>query len=125
MEYAAFIKRVQQRVDFDAPADAVRAIEATLETLGERLSPRETRQLAAELPKELRASLLQRSAQQIFPLEEFFNRVSAREGVRWHQAATHARAVIAVVGEAVSSGALADVKTELAPDYDDLFEEAT
>jgi hypothetical protein len=30
-----------------------------------------------------------------------------------------------VVGEAVSSGELADVKTELAPDYDALFEEAT
>ena len=45
--------------------------------------------------------------------------------LRWHQAATHARAVIAVVGEAVSSGELTDVKTELAPDYDALFEEAT
>jgi uncharacterized protein (DUF2267 family) len=125
MEYAAFIKQVQQRVGFDAPEEAERAIQATLETLGERLSPRETRQLAAELPKELRASLLQRPAQQLFNLEEFFNRVSAREGVRWHQAATHARAVIAVVGEAVSSGELADVKTELAPDYNALFEEAT
>ena len=125
MEYAAFIERVQQRVGCDAPADAVRAIQATLETLGERLSPRETRQLAAELPKELRGYLLQRPVQQLFPLEEFFNRVSAREGVRWHQAATHARAVIAVVGEAVSSGELEDVKTELAPDYDTLFEEVT
>jgi uncharacterized protein (DUF2267 family) len=71
MEYAAFIKRVQQRVGFDAPAEAVRTIEATLETLGERLSLRETRQLAAELPKELRASLLQRSAQQLFPWRNF------------------------------------------------------
>jgi len=125
MEYATFIERVQQRVGFDAPAEAVRATQATLETLGERLSTRETRQLAAELPKELRVSLLQRPAQQLFPLEEFFNRVSAREGVRWHQAATHARAVIAVVGEAVSAGEFEDVRTELAPDYDALFEEAT
>jgi uncharacterized protein (DUF2267 family) len=125
MEYAAFIERVQQRVGLDAPAEAVRATHATLETLGERLSTRETRQLAAELPKELRACLLQRPVQQLFPLEEFFNRVSAREGVRWHQAATHARAVIAVVGEAVSSGEFEDVRTELAPDYDALFEEAT
>src|SRR6266542_3365736 len=123
MEYAAFIERVQQRVGFNAPAEAVRATQATLETLGERLSTRETRQLAAELPKELRAYLLQRPAQQLFPLEEFFNRVSAREGVRWHQAATHARAAIAVVGEAVSAGEFEDVRTELAPDYDALFEE--
>ena len=76
-------------------------------------------------PKKLRESLLQRPEQQLFNLEELFNRVSAREGVRWHQAATHARAVIAVVGEAVSSGELADVKTDFAPDYDALFEEAT
>jgi uncharacterized protein (DUF2267 family) len=125
MEYTAFIDRVQQRMDVASQAEAVRATHATLETLGERLSTRETRQLAAELPKELRAYLLQRSAHQPFLLEEFFNRVSARVGVRWHQAAAQARAVMAVVGEAVSSGELEDVRTELAPDYDALFEEAT
>lgn len=126
MEYAAFIDRVQQRMGVDSQAEAVRATHATLETLGERLSTHETRQLAAELPTEIRAYLLQRSAhQQPFTLEEFFNRVSARADVRWHQAVAQARAVIAVVGEAVSSGELEDVRTELAPDYDALFEAAT
>jgi uncharacterized protein (DUF2267 family) len=123
MQYAAFIDRVQERAGCDSQEEAVRATHATLETLGERLSTRETRQLAAELPQELRAYLLQRSAHQPFPLEEFFHRVSARGGVRWHQAVVHARAVIAVVGEAVSAGELEDVRTELAPDYDALFEE--
>jgi uncharacterized protein (DUF2267 family) len=125
MQYAAFIDRVQERAGCESQEEAVRATHATLETLGERLSTRETRQLAAELPTELRAYLLQRSAhQQLFTLEEFFHRVSAREGVRWHQAVAHARAVIAVVGEAVSAGEFEDVRTELAPDYDALFEEA-
>ena len=125
MHYAAFIDRVQRRAGCDSQEEAVRATHATLETLGERLSPREARQLAAELPHELRAYVLQRPAHQPFALEEFFHRVSARAGVRWHQAVSHARAVITVVGEAVSAGELEDVRTELAPDYDALFEAAT
>jgi uncharacterized protein (DUF2267 family) len=55
----------------------------------------------------------------------FFNRVSAREGVRWQQAVAHARAVIAVVCEAVSPGKMADIRRELGPEYDALFAEAT
>ena len=77
MQYDDFIDRVQQRAGLNSQEGAVRAIRATLETLGERLSRAETRQLAAQLPKELRAYFHPRQESQIFPLEEFFNRVSA------------------------------------------------
>jgi uncharacterized protein (DUF2267 family) len=126
MRYDAFIERVQQLAGFGSQEEAVQAVRATLETLGERLSKRETRQLATQLPKELGTYLHQRQEQQqFFALEEFFNRVSAREGARWHQAVDHARAVMVVLREAVSPGEIEDVRMELAPDYDALFKEAT
>jgi uncharacterized protein (DUF2267 family) len=120
MQYDEFIAQVQQRAGFSSPAEAVLATRATLETLGERLSRVETRQFATQLPKELQGYVHQRPEGQIFALEEFFNRVSAREGVRWQQAVAHARAVIAVVCEAVSPGEIEDIRRELGPEYDAL-----
>jgi uncharacterized protein (DUF2267 family) len=81
--------------------------------------------LASELPHELRVTVLQRPAHQPFTLEEFFHRVGAREGIRWHQAVAHARAVIAVVSIAVSAGEIKDVRMDLTSDYDALCEAAT
>jgi uncharacterized protein (DUF2267 family) len=123
MQYDEFIARVQQRAGFSSPAEAVLATRATLETLGERLSRVETRQFATQLPKELQGYVHERPGAQIFDLEEFFDRVSAREGVRWQQAVAHARAVMAVLCEAISPGEMEDVRLELAPEYDALFEE--
>jgi uncharacterized protein (DUF2267 family) len=125
MQYDEFIAHVQQRGGFASQEEAVQATHATLETLGERLSRVETRQFATQLPKELRTYFLQRPGSQLFDLEEFFHRVSAREGVRWQQAVAHARAVLAVLREAVSPGEMEDVRIELAPGFDALFEETT
>jgi uncharacterized protein (DUF2267 family) len=50
MQYDKFITQVQQRAGFSAPAEAVLATRATLETLGERLSRVETRQFATQRP---------------------------------------------------------------------------
>jgi uncharacterized protein (DUF2267 family) len=121
MQYDEFIARVQQQADFSSPGEAVLATRATLETLGERLSRVETRQFATQLPTELQGYVHQRPEGQIFALEEFFNRVSAREGVRWQQAVAHARAVMAVVCEAVSPGEIEDMRRELGPEYEALF----
>jgi uncharacterized protein (DUF2267 family) len=123
MQYDDFIDRVQQRAGLDSQERAVRAVRATLETLGERLSRMETRQLAAQLPNQLRAHFHARPESQIFPLEEFFKRVSARASVRQSEAAEQARAVIGVLREAVSAGEIEDVRIELAPEYDTLFGE--
>lgn len=123
MEYTEFIDRVRQRTGLDSQEDAVRVTRATLETLGERLSRVETRRLATQLPKELAAYFHPRQESQLFPLEEFFNRVSAREKVRHAEAVDHARAVITVLCEAASPGEIEDVRRELAPEYDELFKE--
>lgn len=125
MQYDDFIDRVQQRAGLDSQERAVRAVRATLETLGERLSRMETRQLAAQLPNQLRAHFHAKAESQIFSLEEFFKRVSARASVRQSEAAKQARAVIGVLREAVSAGEIEDVRIELAPEYDALFGEET
>lgn len=125
MQYDDFIDRVQQRAGLNSQEGAARAVRATLETLGERLSRVETRQLATQLPKELQVYLHPRQESQIFSLDEFFNRVSARAHVRWAEAVDQARAVLGVLREAVSAGEIDDVRLELAPDYDALFEEDT
>jgi uncharacterized protein (DUF2267 family) len=121
MQYDNFIDRVQQLAGLNSQEGAVRITRATLETLGERLSRVETRQLATQLPKELQAYFHPRQESQIFPLEEFFNRVSARAHIRRAEAVDQAQAVIGVLREAVSAGEIEDVRTELAPDYDLLF----
>ncbi|GIX49484.1 MAG: hypothetical protein KatS3mg131_3695 [Candidatus Tectimicrobiota bacterium] len=59
MHYDEFVIRVQHEAGLDTPEEAVQAIRATLETLGERLDNPEKAQLASELPKELRAFLEQ------------------------------------------------------------------
>ena len=57
-----------------------------------------------------------------FPIEEFFERVSQREGVDVPKAIYHARAVIAVLYEAISPGEMADVRAQLPAEYVRLFE---
>jgi uncharacterized protein (DUF2267 family) len=84
----------------------VRATEATLETLGERLYLHRTegRHLASQLPKELEEYLLKRQGSGHYLLEEFYNRVSARMDTGYPHAVNRARAVMAVLREAVASG---------------------
>ncbi len=123
MRYDEFVKHVQAHVDTASKDEALRAIHATLETLGERLSKKEREDLAAQLPKELRPDLLKREHEP-FDLEEFYNRISARAGVRRPHAIDYARAVIKTLNEAVSPGEIDDIRIELAPAFDPLFEDA-
>jgi uncharacterized protein (DUF2267 family) len=125
MHYEAFIEQVQQRTGLDSTEEATQATRATLQTLGERLSKTETEKLAAQLPDPLKAYLLLQPETQRFSLEEFFNRVSAREDVGRPHAIAHARAVFGVLREAVSAGELEDVKRELAPEYAELLGESS
>jgi uncharacterized protein (DUF2267 family) len=117
MQYNEFIEQVQHRSGLHSAEEATQAIRATLQTLGERLSKTETEKLAAQLPNPLKSYLLLQPETQRFTLEEFFNRVSAREDVGRPHAIAHARAVFGVLREAVSAGELEDVKRELPPEY--------
>ena len=127
MRYDEFVGQVQHRAHLADGGQAVRAIHATLETLGERLVGGEARDLATQLPPEIGYYLhspnwTRSSVPQKFDLEEFFDRVAMREDARIAQAMHHAQAVIAVLCDAVSPGEIKDVRAQLPHEFDRLFD---
>jgi uncharacterized protein (DUF2267 family) len=126
MKHDEFIGRVQHYARLASRGDAERATRATLETLGERLAGGEPKDLASQLPPEIGAHLLHgfAGAGERFSLDEFYRRVSEREGEDLPKAAFHARAVIRVLNEAVSKGEINDILAQLPPEFDRFFQEA-
>jgi uncharacterized protein (DUF2267 family) len=123
MHYEDFINQVRERAGLQNKREAETAVRTVLETLGERLHRTEREKLAAQLPNRIKEYITSRSDHDFFPLEEFYNRVSARAEVRYPQAVEQAMAVIQVLKEAVSPGELADVLVDLTDDYRELFGE--
>jgi RND superfamily putative drug exporter len=101
---------------------AQRATDAALVTLSERITPRETNVLAAQLPRDLRGLVLSPpGGTERFGAQEFVRRVGEREGVDDEEAAAHARAVLRTLDEAVA-GDLDYVRAQLSSDYAPLFD---
>ena len=124
MKYEEFIGQVRRRARLNSHDEAVNATQATLETLAGRLQGNEAAQLAAQLPEPL-SMYMQPPYAGIgddYDLDEFFRRVSAREGVSEVEANFHARVVIGLLSEAVTMGEIADVKAQLPPDIAKLFD---
>ena len=124
MKYDEFVSHVQSRARIPEREQAVRAIRATLETLAERLAGGEPFDLASQVPEEIAVYLQHERAGsgERFSLDEFFKRVSSREGVDLPVSVYHARVVIEVLGEAVTEGEMRDVRAQLPAEYDKLFE---
>ena len=123
MKHDKFIKQVQAAAQLNSKEEAESAIRATLETLKERIVGDEASQLAAQLPQEIGKYLQGREGEngQFFPLLDFYQRVSEKEGLEPTAAAIHVRAVFSVLQEAVTPGELADVRANLSEDYEELF----
>lgn len=123
MQYDRFVTAVQKRANLPSNGAAVRAIHATLETLGERLFGGEAEDLAAQLPPEIGYYLRQGTAKDNFGLDEFFDRVAAHEGVSLAHAMHHTRVVLSVLTEAVSPGEIRDACAQLPEELRWLFTE--
>lgn len=123
MKHDEFIKHVQSVAQLNSKEEAESATRATLETIKERIVGNEASQLAAQLPKEFGEYLRGREGEdgQYFTIEEFYQRVSEKEGVEPTTAAIHARAVFSVLQAAVTPGEMADVRANFSDDYEDLF----
>ena len=122
MQADEFLGQVQNRAHLATLGEAMRATRATLETLAERLGSDETRHLAAQLPHEIQLFLNDGlPVPERFSSEEFLLRVCAREGIDLPLSTSHARAVIGVLTEAVSSGEIHDMLDRLPDDYRRLF----
>jgi uncharacterized protein (DUF2267 family) len=119
--YERFITTVELKAGISW-IDAERAARATLETLGERISWGRARDLAEDVPHELRAWLLKAGGDaQPFDAREFIRRVAEREGVDEATAERHARAVFIALARLVRGEEIADLEAELPKDYEPLL----
>ncbi len=124
MQHDEFIGQVQHRARLSSRGDAEVATRATLETLAERLAGDEPFNAAAQLPRGIAEYMehVDAGVGDRFSLDDFFQRVSIREGVELPQAVYHARAVIEVLQEAISPGEIEDIRAQLPKEFNPLFE---
>lgn len=124
MKFEQFVGQVQNRAQLPNQGETMRAICATLETLGERLNKDEASHLAAQLPPGVGDYLRLAKNQKSYSLDEFFEQVAERQGagVDLPDAVYHARVVFEVLQEAVTQGQLNNVRDQLPPEYNVLFE---
>ncbi len=125
MQYDQFVGQVQHRAQLAKSDQAVAAIRATLNTLGDRLYGGEAHNLASQLPFEIGRYLEEGILSEDFGMDEFFERASLREGVELPDAIHHARVVMDVLREAVSPELLSKVRDQLPREYDQLFTPAS
>jgi uncharacterized protein (DUF2267 family) len=130
MNFDQFTGQVQNRLELPGTGEAVRAIRATLTTLGERLQAGEAEDLAGSLPMEVDFYLTGavRDHGQRFDWGEFVDRVREREGATDRRAgadaAYHARVVVALMADVVAPGEMRQIRSQLPADegWDQLFE---
>jgi uncharacterized protein (DUF2267 family) len=122
VNYSEFVEAVAKRAQV-SPAEATMITRATLETLTDRVTGGQARGLAGQLPVELRQHLHKTTSPtdaqiaESFGFEEFVHRVSARAGVDGAVADAGARAVLATVGETVSSDELDGMLSQLPKEF--------
>jgi putative intracellular protease/amidase/uncharacterized protein (DUF2267 family) len=111
-DHQAFTKTVAELADVDGDV-AERATEATLRTLGERISEGEAEDLARHLPDSLAQLIVQPGPAQPIPADQFFRRVAEREGTDPETAERHAAAVVAALARRESRKELHDMMSQL------------
>jgi putative intracellular protease/amidase/uncharacterized protein (DUF2267 family) len=111
-DHVAFAKDVAEAAGIGGE-DVERAIEATLVTLGERISDGEADDLARHLPDSLGRLILQPGPAQPIDAREFFRRLAEREGTDPETAERHARAVVAALARRAGSKEFHDMLSQL------------
>jgi uncharacterized protein (DUF2267 family) len=119
VDYETFISAVQEEANASYE-EAERATRATLETLGERISDGQARDIAEQLPVPLRPVIVGGRDPEPFDVGEFVRRVAEREGVDRPLARQHARAVFAALGRVVSREEIEDMRAQLPSGFGDL-----
>jgi uncharacterized protein (DUF2267 family) len=125
LSFDEFLARVAERAGLSRDG-ARKATEAVLEVLAMRVSAGQVDDLRPFLPYELRPALdrgLTRSRGEAMPmpLDEFVNKIMQREGVSGPEAPAHARAVLAVLREAVGEKEFQDTTAQLPREYQRLL----
>jgi putative intracellular protease/amidase/uncharacterized protein (DUF2267 family) len=111
-DHEAFTRQVAELAGIDGET-AERTTQATLTTLGERISEGEGRDLARHLPDSLGQLIVQPGDAQSFSADEFFRRVAEREGTDPETAERHAAAVVAALARREGRKELHDMLNQL------------
>ncbi|WP_226013447.1 DUF2267 domain-containing protein [Halomicrobium salinisoli] len=120
MDFDEFTGQVQHRLDLANTGETVRAIRATLSTLGQRIPEGNAEDLAASLPMEIKwypTGAVHEHGQR-FDWPEFVERVSEIESVDRPEAAYHARVVVDLVADVVPDSDFRQLRDQL-PESDD------
>ncbi|HEX5613614.1 MAG TPA: DUF2267 domain-containing protein [Acidimicrobiia bacterium] len=121
MKHDDFVRKVAGRTNFTRRR-ADDATVATLTVLAEALSPEETRDLLAQLPKRYKEAVPIGSAPLAMRPVEMIARVADLIGdTTLDEAETIVRAVFATLDEAVNAGEMRDVIGELGNEFAELF----
>jgi len=121
MNFDEFTGDVQHRLELPGTGETVRAIRATLTTLGQRLPAGNAADLAASLPMEIKWYLTGAVDEhgQRFDWSEFVARVAEIEGIDPADAAYHARVVVDVVHAQVPASDFRQLRDALPESEDD------
>lgn len=121
MNFDEFTGEVQHRLELPGTGETVRAIRATLMTLGERIPAGAAEDLAASLPMEVRWYLTGAVGEhgQRFDWQEFVSRVSEIEACEPSEAAYHARVIIDLVRTQVPPSDFQQLRDQLPEDQQD------
>jgi uncharacterized protein (DUF2267 family) len=123
MDYDQFLTSVQRQTHLDGDT-AERVIRATLQTLAERLSKGQARDIRDQLPAELRPAMYTEQDAEPIGLEVFLTRVGQRAEVDDAYALPYARAVFWTLGETLPEKEVRDLTAELPREYWPLVAEA-
>jgi uncharacterized protein (DUF2267 family) len=121
MDFDEFTGQITHRLELAGTGEAVRAIRATLQPLGERLQEGEASDLGSSLPMEIGRYLtgpVQEHGQR-FGWREYVDRVAAVEGCETPDATYHAQVVVDLVTENVAPNEIQQVREGLPESEDD------
>lgn len=127
MDYETFIGEVQNRGQLPSREDALGVTRITLETLGRRVDPGVAENLGAQLPDEIGRFLAEGDDVETFEWNEFVDRVVEAGGYNPRdergEAVHHTRVVMDVVDDAVTTGAIEDLRDQIsaADEWNELF----
>jgi uncharacterized protein (DUF2267 family) len=127
MQEDEFLNTVQRRTQVESTDEAHTIARATLDVLGQRITEGEAEDIASQLPETLDAALTSEDAEaEEFPAAEFVARVHTREVEEGAfddpDSEAHVRAVMTVLGNAVSGSELDDARNQLPDEFESLFE---
>ncbi|WP_440991716.1 DUF2267 domain-containing protein [Haloarchaeobius baliensis] len=121
MNFDEFTGEIQHRLELPGTGETVRAIRATLTTLGERIPEGNAEDLAASLPMEIKwypTGAVHEHGQR-FDWSEFVGRVAEREGIERQEAAYHAQVIVDLVAAQVPASDLQQLRDQLPEAQDD------